>query len=89
MKKAIKKKRYFCACLSMKGIVLVRSLRNNRLESFCMDVVIYVMDKKKIAASHKAYGGEIISKMIKILMVAQRKVDDKKYRETIEKFNPR
>jgi len=44
------------------------------------------MDKKAPLKRYQNEAGDIISKMIKVLMVAQRKVDDKKYRETLEKL---
>lgn len=44
------------------------------------------MDEKKLIANYKKNGEEILYKMIKVLMKAQRKAEDKKYRETLEKL---
>lgn len=44
------------------------------------------MDRKAILKKYQDEGASIIAKMVTVLMRAQRKVDDKKYRETIEKL---
>lgn len=44
------------------------------------------MDQKTIIKNYKDEGASILAKMVKILVRAQRKVDDKKYRQTLEKI---
>ncbi len=44
------------------------------------------MDKKAELKKFKEASSNIISKMVQVLMRAQRKVDDRKYRETIDRL---
>jgi hypothetical protein len=45
------------------------------------------MDRKAILKNYQEEAEEIISKMVRVLMVSQRKVDDEKYRKTLESLN--
>ena len=48
--------------------------------------VISKKDSQLVVKEYKQKGNEILSKMIKVLMRAQRKVDDSVYRKTLEKM---